>query len=245
MRASLFLLSFLIGCGGRVIDGRHVEANPDGSTTDSIATDGEPLDTAVFDSSIDTSIDIDAEPIDTGPPVCDTPVSGFSCPTVTTKGAKVCTDKQIQAFMDACFGSGGDGAACSNAQKMYASCSKCVLESFITPGGYLDVGACMKKVKPASTCAGTTNCLYACWSEACGSCDPSGGSTEYDDCLMRQSDPSGSCWEFGAKDYDSCASDPDLAVCVPNSIDALLPFYRGACRDGGNWSKADTPDGTL
>jgi hypothetical protein len=246
MRALSLLVVFgLVGCGARVIDGRHVAANPDdASTTDSVVTiDTATIDTAVLD---DSSVSIDVEPIDTSPPLCDTPVSGFSCPTVSAKGAKVCNDMQIRAFMDACFGDTGDPSACSNAQSKYASCAKCVLETFITPGGYLDVGACIKKVKPASPCASSVNCLYACWADACSSCDftITGGTSDYNECLIRQSDPTGSCYDFGAKDYDSCTSDPDLTVCVPATIDALLPFYRGGCRDGGDWSKAEKPDGT-
>jgi hypothetical protein len=246
MRALTFLVLFgLVGCGARVIDGRHVEATEDAaSSTDGVVTlDSATLDTAVTDSSIT----VDVEPIDSGPPVCDEPVaSDFTCPAVTTKGAKTCTDAQIRALMDACFGEGADGSACAAAQKKYGACSKCVLTTFITPGGYLDVGACIAKVKPASDCARSVNCLYACWSDACSSCDTTitGGTSEYNDCLVRQSDPSGSCWGFGAKDYESCTSDPDLTVCVPATIDALLPFFRGGCRDGGDWTKAETADGT-
>lgn len=239
---TFFVFIGLAGCGARVIDGRHVEADPDASATDGVVTS----DTALVDTAVvDTSISFDAEPVDEGFPVCDTPVSGFSCAPVATKGMKTCTDKQIQAFIDGCFGPSADSGSCSAAQAKYADCSECIIDTFITPGGYIDVGACMKKVKPASSCAGSVDCLYDCWAEACGSCDPTSGSSEYNECLSRQSDPSGSCYEFGAKDYDSCTSDPDLAVCVPATIEGLLPFYRGACRDGGDWSKTDKKDGTL
>ncbi|MGZ3419972.1 MAG: hypothetical protein ACXVEE_19000, partial [Polyangiales bacterium] len=118
MRAWLPFVVMLLGCGSRVIDGRHVEAIDDASTTtDSIAV----LDSATTDSAVtDTSIGVDVEPVDSGPPVCDSPVGAdFTCPMVALAGAKSCTDVQIKAFMDACFGGTGDATACTNARKKF------------------------------------------------------------------------------------------------------------------------------
>ena len=147
--------------------------------------------------------------------------------------------------MDACFGPAPTEAASEHTKKYARAAS--ASSTFITPGGYLDVGACIKKVNPrAAARAPSTASMTAGRTRAAAATRRRREARRSTTTVSsRQSDPSGSCWEFGAKDYDSCTSDPELSVCVPATVDALLPFFRGGCRDGGDWTKAETPDGTL
>jgi hypothetical protein len=55
---------------------------------------------------------------------------------------------------------------------------------------------------------------------------------------LRDREPKGACWEIASKDHVACASNDKLRFCFVNVKADLLPFYRGACRDGGDWANA-------
>ena len=58
---------------------------------------------------------------------------------------------------------------------------------------------------------------------------------ELDECWQNQSETQ--C-AGPAKDYTACISDPKFSVCYPATVEDVIPFYRGACRDGGDWTHA-------
>jgi hypothetical protein len=261
MRNVLFLClcgAVLTGCGAKLAD--DLAATVDGG--DAGLADGSVPTDVGFDARPDGSPDArpDTRPDSTPPPppdggpfVCDTPPGpGFVCPPAAKKGAKVCNDAAIRAILAGCFGAGASGESCSDARAKFASCGGCMLGTFLVDPGFIDIGACMAAVDPKSPCGARVGCTFTCYSETCASCDFSPGPdgfSEFDECLERASEPpgapgSGACWELGGKDYAGCTEDPKFAVCVPFDEAGLLPFYRGACRDGGNWSKASTADGT-
>lgn len=249
MRSILpFLTLVLIGCGARTINDFGIE-------------DFTSVDSATADAASDTIRIVDAAVIDTGteprpdskppppPDTCETPLSpGFACiepPTIA--GKKVCNDEAIRALAAACFGFGGEGSKCNAAMKKYNACSNCMLNDWVDDS-HLQTGACIKKVDPGNKCAKVIDCTYDCLGEVCGSCDPSpgsgkGGGSEADECYETASS-SGGCYDLVVKDYEICAGDPKIAACMPNTEDDLILFYRGACRDGGDWTKAAAGDGT-
>lgn len=246
MHVRLLLVSGLLaGCGGKVIDASL--------ESDAGASDGAIADVAVVDSrppSRPDSAPPPPPPKDSGPLVCDAPLAGFTCPAVApAKGAKTCTDAAIQALVDGCFGETATSDGCEAARSKHPACEACALGTFLVDGAFIDMSPCMAKVKPASTCAKSIRCLYGCFDARCGACDrfSSGpdGASEWEACLERASYPDGACQPYGGDEYEPCLTDADLRVCVPYDVPDLLPFYRGACRDGGDWSKAYVPDGTL
>lgn len=235
---SLVLLSFLlVACGGKVAE--DLSATSDASV-DSGRPDGTPFDSARPDTR--------PTPVDVGPPppvTCATPLSpGFACMEPSpAKGQTVCTDDAIRAIVNGCFT--GTGSGCDAARKKYPACDNCMLRDWLD-GGSLNVSACILAVSPGNPCAKTVKCGFDCLADVCGSCDPSpgtgkSGTSEMDDCYTDESDVSGKCYAIAMKDYTECASDPKLSVCFPFDTEAVIPFYRGACRDGGDWSKAFTP----
>jgi hypothetical protein len=247
--ASVCFAALVLGCGARTINDFDEFGSPS-TTTDSGTT---------TDSSIDTgSPDTRPPPFDTGtpppdtrpPPMgCEAPLSpGFSClepPDIA--GKKVCTDAAIRELSNGCFGPGATSSKCNAAMKKFATCSNCMLNDWVAETR-LQTGACIKKVDPTSKCGTVIDCTYDCLWEVCNACDDTpgtgkGGGSEMDDCYESAA-YMGSCYDLAAKDYTECASDPKLSVCIPNTVDDLITFYRGACRDGGDWSKATVPDGT-
>ncbi len=233
----------LAGCGGKVatLDG---DAGPD-----VVILEGGDLDTRFGDDAIP----IDSAVVDSGRFFCDEPADDLVCPEPQKKGAAVCNDAAIRALSDGCFGDTADQESCQAARSKFSACSRCVLETFITDSGFLDMAPCILSVSPGSTCAKSVSCAYECIGYVCSNCDYSPGTgveteTEYGDCTNRAFSPppapNGLCWSQGGKDYERCLADPALRVCVPYDVTELVPFFRGACRDGGNWAKADVADGT-
>ncbi len=240
MRASwLFASLSLVACGGRV----QSEASESDAAV--VADSRVPIDSAPprRDSGKPPS------PGDTGPaPVgCAQRLSpDFACtPPAPAKGQMVCTDAMIQALSDGCFGGSATSSSCAAARKKYPACSSCVIDDWIVDN-QLAIAQCMEKIDPKSSCAITVECTFDCINEVCGECDDtsgsgSGGGSELDDCWQAESE--GQCAKPAA-DYISCASDPKFSVCFPATTEDLVPFFRGACRDGGDWSRASEP-GTV
>ncbi|MBK7397970.1 MAG: hypothetical protein IPJ34_17140 [Myxococcales bacterium] len=225
--------------------------------------DPQPLLTESSDATADTgtrdSVVRDTGPWDTGwrdtggellGRTCERIVTGFKCPTLEPKvGQSVCTDAMLEQFLS-CFSPDWSSIKCSAAQKAFPECNKCVLGEWLAEDRF-DVAACVVAVAPKSVCAVAVGCALACRDAACPPtvCDQTPGSgirggSEYEDCLLTvesagsSTKPKGACYEVAAKDYAICAASPDLAVCFPKVKRDLLPFYRGACRDGGDWSHA-------
>jgi hypothetical protein len=251
MRALLLTSCVLLtACGGRVgiedLGGGPITGDGGVTTDTSTSTDS-------FSPPPDTLFREDTRmpppPVDTGgpPPLsCEQPVPpDFRCTAPSpVAGKKVCTDVAIRALADGCFGYGATESKCNSAMKKYPACSTCMLEDWIHDNR-LAIGACIQKVAPGDKCATTIECTYSCLDVACSECswEPGsgmGGGSEMDECW--EAAASGSCYSIAAKDYEACVSDPKTAVCIPNTVEDLMPFYRGACRDGGDWSRADVPD---
>lgn len=244
----LFLACGLVACGGKV--GLLVELGGDAEPV--VDTGTSVIDSGVRDTApppFDTAFDTSPTPVDVGPGTCATPLEpGFTCLAPTPKkGQKVCTEAAIQAIVSGCFGTTGGGSACDAARKKYPACDNCMLTEWIDDTGMsLDVAACIIAIAPGNPCGKTVKCGFDCLSNVCSSCDPSpgtgsGGMSEMDDCYNTESDVGGKCYAIAMKDYFECAGDPKISVCIPTTVESVIPFYRGACRDGGDWSKSSSP----
>lgn len=213
---------------------------------------------------VDTGTAVDSTPADTAKPetglvACEQKLSSsFACTEPADKAGKtVCTDVMINEFMN-CFGSTGDSKKCTAAQTKYPACNTCILKDWLT-NNRIDVGACIKKIDPASTCGKTIQCTTDCLDVVCPSdeCDDTAGSgstatkSQLDDCYTNAqrkpgsaTKPTGQCWDVAVKDYATCSGDAKFAPCFVRSTADLLTYFRGACRDNGNWTNADKPDGS-
>lgn len=244
MKRGLILGSFLfMACGGKVGLLDELAVASDAGADSALPDSTPPRDTGTWPLP-----DASPPPFDTAPPpptTCATPLSpGFTCTAPAPgKGQTVCTDDAIRAIVNGCFT--GDGGGCDSARKKFPACERCMLQDWLDEGS-LNVGACILAVSPGNPCAKTVKCGMSCLAEVCGSCDPSpgtgsGGMSELDDCYSNESYEGGKCYAVAMRDYVACSEEPKLSVCFPYDLDAVLPFYRGACRDGGDWSKAFTP----
>ncbi len=249
MRAAILVVGLssfavLAGCGARTL-GLDSDRTADGALGDTSADGGfdtrlPPLDTGLRDTGRDTFVP------DVGPdvgPTCANPLpSDFTCPAAKPKkGGTSCTDVAIQALIDGCFGSAATSGSCSSARSKYSACGKCVLGDFIDADtGTIDFAACMLAIDPKDTCARDVKCAGVCFADVCMDCDYASG--DYDACQNAAVEPGGACEKYYSKGYIDCLGDPKYGVCAVRDIPDLLPFYRGACRDGGDWSKASIPD---
>lgn len=202
--------------------------------TPSTATDSGIVDTGVVDTGkvVDTN-----PPPDMGVLRCDTPVgSDYLCPEAPNKtGEKVCTDAMLTEVLDVCFGT-GDATKCKAWQTKYPACNTCALSKWLFVAedgrGFLDTGACMQKINAASGCGEASNCWFDCREATCAECDDDQRSACWTR-ARRATDPKGACYDKAYKKYSECAKDAQFSPC----LDALQ-FLRGACRDGGDWTKA-------
>lgn len=189
-------------------------------------------------------------PPDTTPATCATPFSGSCLLPEAKAGSTVCTTAAITALVNGCFGPSATSTACNSAKTTYASCSTCVLTTWLyaTPdgGGTVDTGACIRKINSTSTCGKTWRCSMDCLYDVCGSCDDtagsgSGGGSERDDCMATHGASGGYCYSIATKDFDTCAADTQFTRCYPTTTLDVEYFYRGACRDGGSWTSVTNP----
>jgi hypothetical protein len=182
---------------------------------------------------------------------CDRPLpSTFACvEPVERPKSKVCTDAAIDAIVQGCWVT---GKTCAESQKSFPDCAQCMLkdrDASGTPVGWIDVdaidiAACVHAIDPMSSCGKTQQCATDCVRSVCEECDPSVDQVEWKACRTRALAVGGAC-RAQAMDLPSCETDPRFARCFLTTNDDLLPFFRGACRDGADWSKADVGDGTL
>lgn len=176
---------------------------------------------------------------------------GFESTCVGPKpktGSTACTDEMLVEIAT-CFGPVGyDAKRCAAIKAAAPDCAKCTLATWLGPLG-ADEAACVALVDAKSDCARTLQCGRDCLSTVCSldDCDttPGSGSTsersQWQDCSeTAQSgdggvDGGGACASFAAR-RAACITGA-TAPCFPNNADDLLRFFRGACRDGGDWSK--------
>jgi hypothetical protein len=102
-------------------------------------------------------------------------------------------------------------------------------------------------------CDTTVQCYFDCVTEACAACAITAGSgatatsTAWSDCADRARSSKGTCWTVAARDASDCFSTGDTTVCQVDELahakpdfgklgSQILQFYRGACRDGGDWT---------
>lgn len=237
----LFLL-LLIGCDGRFgqrvdrpVEDAFVAARDSGSTFNDAGSVPPPFDTRP-----------------PPPPVtCALPLpSDFTCiaPDVPA-GRTTCTDAMLAEFV-LCFGATGDEKRCSAAVKSFPECNDCVLKEWLYDSRFVNVGACLRAMDPSSPCGRSWRCNVDCLALVCGDCDETPGSgktatkSERQDCETdaqskgSSTKPIGACAATGTE-LVTCREDPRFAKCFINTVADVLVFYRGACRDGGDWSRAD------
>ncbi|MBK7396868.1 MAG: hypothetical protein IPJ34_11345 [Myxococcales bacterium] len=196
---------------------------------------------------------IDTGKIDTGTPEvplsCPAPLAtGFECKAPTDHpGRTTCTDEGIDAVVSGCFGSAATSTTCNAAKAKYAACYKCTIDEW-TPGGYTDRGLCAQKIDPTGKCGKAFRCVTDCIASVCTTddCDTTPGSgrtpstSQYENCVSDVQNkggtarPKGACYDIASKDAQECAGDPKFANCID-----VTYLFRGACRDNGDWSKAD------
>jgi len=227
-----------------------------GCSSDSPADVPPANDTGTDSVVVDTGTVKDTQPdtkpgIDTAPGTCanDLPADFACADPKPVKGEKTCTEAAIQGLIANCFGTGGD---CKKWQTANPECNKCTLTNWMVPlnGSFITTNtpACIKIVAPTSPCAKTEQCWFDCRLDVCCggdaagcSCDatPGSGTTEFDKCVAAArfagsaSKPKGACYDKAYKDAKVCEADATLANCF-----TLESFFRGACRDGGDWTNA-------
>lgn len=185
---------------------------------------------------------------DTGAPSCAAPLpASFTCEPLSTKaGETVCTDAMLTELIAACFGSSATSARCADASAKHPECAACAVDRWIHQY-QLDSAACVRAIDPESSCADVVRCTNDCLTEVCSECDwrsgtgTDGGSEglECESAALRKD--GGSCATATTGDYEACAGDPRFSPCFVRTMDDVVVFLRGACRDGGKWAAA-APD---
>lgn len=193
---------------------------------------------------------------ETAPYTCAQPLpTGFACEEPAGKAGKtVCTDEAIDAIVTGCFSDTSTSTTCSNARNKYKACDACTLTDWLVEFIWADSANCIKAVAPTDPCAKSIQCNFDCMLAICSpdECDTTTGSgsksttSEFGDCISAaqtkgtSTKPKGACYDLATKDYSACATKEALSVCFPRSDYDYVLFFRGACRDGGNWSNVTT-----
>lgn len=212
--------------------------------------------TPVADSALETgdtgAIDTGSK-VDTGvPPVpgCEVDLpSDFACAAPTkTAGKTTCTEAALQEFVVKCLNEEITVPAdCAGWKTANADCAACVADwswDRIPGKVYPDDYKCYWSTFDA-TCGKTVNCLFSCQDEVCTDCVDEEAATCYEDAEKS----GGRCWDVAGKDAAGCFDKTDLSGCnvdeiyanvpkIANLREQLLKFYRGACRDNGDWKNA-------
>jgi hypothetical protein len=169
-------------------------------------------------------------------PTCPAVVpAGWTCTAMVAArtGEKTCDDAALARLQHDCVSSGATGSACTATTKELAACSACVFQhwSILTLGTFsvADTAACVRLVDPTSDCAKTLACFHACAELRCDDCGDAIA------CFAKEHSATGEC---ATSDVAACRADPRFAPCFVESSDDWLRFARGACRDGGDWTKA-------
>lgn len=193
---------------------------------------------------------------ETGPLVCaqDLP-SSFACAEPRKAVAKTtCTEALLQEFAAKCVVDASSvPAECTAWKSANAACAACVEDwSWDEAKILTDDYQCYEMLVPG--CGKAMNCDLECPFEVCGECDDtagtgSGGGSELDDCVREATAEGGRCYEVSSKKAKECFDDPKGAPCAITQYytssgdlaklrEEIVRVLRGACRDGGDWSKA-------
>lgn len=244
LRTSLFSVALVLAIAG-------CSSDPATSTPTDAGTD----------TVVDTGADTKTPPADTGTVIsCEEPVpSGFACVAPTKAAGKtVCTEAMLQELAEKCLAADiSVPAACAEWKTAYADCATCVgawswdgIPGKIYPDDYLCYWAVMD-----DACGKSVNCMFACGDAVCGECDNmpgQDGESEMGKCYAAQEKEGSKCWDVAAKEGTACFEKFDTAGCNVNEIykatanltelkKQVVRFYRGACRDNGVWTNAESP----
>jgi hypothetical protein len=238
-RISVCLFALVaVACGGSsntpagTTDAGNSDTSSDAATTIPATDAASGSDSASEASSTDDGGD------DSGGGGCATPLdSTYKCPkTPTAAGAKVCNDDDLTTYVAACFGS-GTTATCDAWTAAHASCNTCV-NAWIYSDGFINTGACYVAIDPTATdCANADSCSDDCVNNVvCSACVTD---TETTACDNAATASGGACFTVAniAK-LTTCQADAKFAACQINTDADVLKFFRGACRDGGDWTNA-------
>ena len=207
--------------------------------------------------------------IETGPELCDRAVApDYDCelPYRRAKSTHDCSEAQIQAMVKACIAAPltTTPPGCAAWKSENAACAACIVDFSSTTYGSRTVPSrdqCYWALFD-DICDRAVQCSFDCQLESCAKCDDTGGTgadgvlSAYDDCLDRASSgkPAGVCWAVASKEAAECFGLEDVSVCfVDEAFSAkpditkvqteIIEFYRGACRDGGDWSERKSAGG--
>jgi len=239
--------------------------NDSGSDATDVKVDSTPTDSAK-DSATETTTD--ALPLCDQ----DVPTT-FACKAPTkTAGGTACSEAVLQDFLDKCVKADFTvPSTCADWRIANAACNTCLLAWIIDPKiddtkVYPDSYKCYWSHFD-DACGKAVNCSYDCQDAVCNACDTNpgtgadGSASEYDDCTGRAiaASPKGKCYDMAAKDADACFSKTDVTICDNDEYyypsgsggtadltklrKGVLEFYRGACRDGGDWTNATSAVG--
>lgn len=218
------------------------------------------VDTSVADTTMEASVD-------SAPMLCDHKVSStFDCepPKKIATPSSACSDAQLQAMADACIADPltTSPSGCGKWMADNAACAACVTDfanptypSHTIPQTEQCYWALFDDV-----CDTTVQCYFDCVTEACAACAITAGSgmtatsTAWSDCADRTRSSKGTCWMVAARDASDCFAMSDTTVCRVDELAQAKPdlaklktqivqFYRGACRDGGDWTNRTTTKG--
>lgn len=234
---ALALVAFAAGCGSK---------DEDPAVVTDAATDAD----AVADT-----YKPDAK--EAGTLACEAPLeSDFACKDpVKGTGGTACTEAALADFVQKCLADDlSVPSTCAAWKTANADCAACIGNWTwdLIPGKvYPDDYKCYWAIMDAP-CAKSVNCGFECQELSCGECDSDPGTAAKSDrevCLEKVSTTGGACWSFGADKIDECFTKFDVANCNVDEIysDApdldvmrseILRFYRGACRDNGDWTNS-------
>ena len=242
-RTSIFalaLVSLSIGCG---------------STETPAATTDAAVEVAIDTGKADTG-KLETAPPDMGTlPGCETELpSSFAC-TAPKKiaGSTACSDDVLNDFVQKCLATDLTvPSACAAWKTANAACASCVgaWSWDAKPGAvYPDDWKCWWSNLDA-TCAKSVNCLHDCQDTVCAEC----ADEEAIQCYGDSEKSGGRCWTVAGKASDACLKAANLEGCNVDEIYAdapsittmreqILKYYRGACRDNGDWKNATMPSG--
>ena len=226
-----------------------------------------------FDACVCTTIDsgVDtAAPVDTAPVLCDQPLpTDFKCvaPKKATPG-KACSESQLQEMVNACIASplSKTPATCAPWKAANVDCAACVVGFSVTyyPSRAVPSRNQCYWATFDDECDTALQCSFDCQAQSCDACDTSTGTSAdgktsaYSECQdrVRASKPVGACWELISKKANTCLAATPYDFCILSELNKETPdiptlkpqvieFYRGACRDGGDWTNrlSATPKG--
>lgn len=254
-----------VGCssssGSDTPDDTGTPADDSGVDTTPPPTDTNPKDTAVKDTA--PFICDKALPDSFA---C-TPVAASEKGTPGTSCSEADLQAMVTACVAPKFGIATGCDAWKTAHPDCATCvgTWALAESVIKGKIYADRDKCLYQQFDAD-CQTAWKCMFACDDAVCGACDQNPGTSsdgttsEFQECANRERArggtvvPKGVCYDKAAGKADTCFAGGSYDTCivdelfsptgsggapdVPSMQNELVQFYRGACRDNGNWKNA-------